>query len=618
MKKSIIIVLLILTNLIKIVINKKVNKSSKKKQLFNAVYRIDSLKNGLSLSIENNQLLLSNKKEGKEEHFRIRPSNSNSNLYYIQSSLFNLFLGVNDKDEIILYNKNDTEIVNEIYWNIIKINKKEFLIQNNYTKKFIEYDNYILKCSDDLTELINIDNIKKNNISNFFKFSFLKLYEEVELKPKHINIIEKEPIDVVIKYIDLTDTTLNREGIKQSNKDFDNEELRYCIRSILEYIPWIRKIFILMPNEKVKYFKPKNEIKEKIIYIKDKDLLGFDCSDSHTFQFNLFKMKNYGLSENFILMDDDYFFGKPINKSQFFYYDEKQKKVLPNIITDEFNEIMENETIKEYNKLFSNKYMIKPYSLNCFKLQKLATFKLLLEQYKKPLINAGFTHNAIALNLNDIKEIYELIKNKYEYSYEVLFSKDRSILGLQSHSLFNSYALNIKKRKVNIIPYGYYDIGNLEDKNLDIEMFVINNAGGRLYEKLEYEKEKIILDRKFNKPTPYEIISYNISDNNINNEKLNELIQKDNKDKENNELNKTVNDLNFNRNKNKENNTFIIFGFVLLFFLVIIFIYIVNLTYFISSKNSSNNSSIDKFQDHNSYHKKSKKKYSEDEKMLFQ
>ena len=121
-----------------------------------------------------------------------------------------------------------------------------------------------------------------------------------------------------------------------------------------------------MPNEKVKYFKPQNEINDKIIYVKDKDLLGFDSSDSHTFHFNLFKMKDFGLSENFILMDDDYFFGKPINKSQFFYYDEKQKKVLPSIITDEFNEIMENETIKEYNKLFDNKYTIKPNSFNFF------------------------------------------------------------------------------------------------------------------------------------------------------------------------------------------------------------------------------------------------------------
>ena len=41
----------------------------------------------------------------------------------------------------------------------------------------------------------------------------------------------------ISNYIDLSDKTLNREGIKQINKDEDNEELRYSVRSILKYIP---------------------------------------------------------------------------------------------------------------------------------------------------------------------------------------------------------------------------------------------------------------------------------------------------------------------------------------------------------------------------------------------
>ena len=108
------------------------------------------------------------------------------------------------------------------------------------------------------------------------------IYEEVKITPEQEKLIEKEPIDIVIKYIDLTDKTLNRTGIKQLKKDQDNEELRYSVRSILENIPWVRKIFILMPNEKVKYFKPYEEIKEKIIYVKDKDLLNYD-SDNNIF-----------------------------------------------------------------------------------------------------------------------------------------------------------------------------------------------------------------------------------------------------------------------------------------------------------------------------------------------
>ena len=51
------------------------------------------------------------------------------------------------------------------------------------------------------------------------------------------DLLEKEPIDVLIKYIDLTDKTLNRTGIHQIKKDFDNCELKYSVRSILQNIP---------------------------------------------------------------------------------------------------------------------------------------------------------------------------------------------------------------------------------------------------------------------------------------------------------------------------------------------------------------------------------------------
>ena len=92
-----------------------------------------------------------------------------------------------------------------------------------------------------------------------------------------------------------------------------------------------------MPNEKVKYFKEPEEIKDKIIYIKDKDLVGFDSSSSPIFQFNLWRMKQFGLSENFILMDDDYFIGKPLLKSNFFY--EENGKVYPALVTGDYYEL---------------------------------------------------------------------------------------------------------------------------------------------------------------------------------------------------------------------------------------------------------------------------------------
>ena len=76
--------------------------------------------------------------------------------------------------------------------------------------------------------------------------------------------LDDEPVDVIIKYIDLTDKHLKREGVPQIKKDYDNEELRYALRSIDKNMPWVRKTFIVMPNEKVRFLKDKDR---KGVYI---------------------------------------------------------------------------------------------------------------------------------------------------------------------------------------------------------------------------------------------------------------------------------------------------------------------------------------------------------------
>ena len=423
----------------------------------------------------------------------------------------------------------------KIKWNIIKLKDNKFLIQNVFSKNFLElvtlktsfFKYYNPICSN------NISSDNYNNASDAFKFSFLKLFEEVELKPEHIEIIEKEPIDVLIKYIDLSDKTLNREGIIHIKKDEEHGEIRYCVRSILENIPWIRKIFILMPNERVKYFKPIEEISDKFVYVKDKDFLGFESENSNVFQYNLYKMSNFGLSENFILMDDDYFIGKPIKKTDFFYYDEQQKKVLPSLINDYFYEINENNIKRQYYYFKYNKENINVHSSIGFRMFRITAYKLMIDNFKPPLINAEFTHNAIPLNLNDMKEIYDLIIQKYEDINKTLNSLKRTPYDIQTQLLSSLYLLNIKKRKVKRIPYAYYDIKDLKNQKVDEELFVINTSGNRLYRDKEYKFAKLFLEKRFNKPTKYETFFEEINLKDEEKEKNEE--NKKNEEKEENE-----------------------------------------------------------------------------------
>ena len=251
--------------------------------LSNEIYRISSLSNGFYFTIYNNELILSN----IQNNFRLIPIESNQ--YYIELRYLNKKLGINENNNIILYNNKENINNKKLIWYLIKINKNEYLIQNKFNQKFIEADNFKLKCSNNYYFFNNNDNY--TTINRNFIFNFLKLCEEQNLKKKYLQIIKDEPIDVVIKYIDLTDKSLNREGIKQIYKDNDNEELRYSIRSILEYISWVRKIYIIMPNKKVRFFKSIKEINEKIIYINDKQFLGFDSANIFAFTFSLYKLK---------------------------------------------------------------------------------------------------------------------------------------------------------------------------------------------------------------------------------------------------------------------------------------------------------------------------------------
>ena len=120
------------------------------------------------------------------------------------------------------------------------------------TKKFWKTKNLIYpECSSEIIFYNNQTLINISLIDFTVKFKIRKLYEELRIKSEYLQIIQKEPIDVLIKYIDLSDPNLNREGIKHIKKDEDNGELKYCLRSIFKYIPWIRKIFILMPNDRL-------------------------------------------------------------------------------------------------------------------------------------------------------------------------------------------------------------------------------------------------------------------------------------------------------------------------------------------------------------------------------
>ena len=462
----------------------------------NGIYIIKNY-NDIYLTIKNNNILLSN----IQTHFRL--NNVFNNIYYIKTKITNKFLGLNDNNDIILYGKKENINKKKIFWSLFNIHNNQFCIKNNYNNLFIESNNNYIKCQNKLTRL-NFNNYSQFLTNKSFIFTLLRISKDKIGNKTFLNYIKRESIDVLIKYIDLSDNNLNRSGIKQIYKDIDNEELKFSIRSILVNIPWIRKIFILMPNNKVKFLKSINEINDKIIYIKDNDLIGFDCANIFAFSFNLYKMEKFGISKNFIYMEDDFFIGKPLKKYDFFYYDSFTKKVFPYIITKHFHERNKSELINKYNNLYKKIDFIHPHSGEGWWLSIYNTENYFFEKYNKTFITTQFTHNAIPENIDDIKEIFKEIKN-YKYIKETLYSKERHIKTLNQPHFYNLYQINIKHKIVNTIPYKYFAIESINKIKITTPLYVLNTGGNHRPLNRHYKLQRKIMEKIFSSYNIYEL-----------------------------------------------------------------------------------------------------------------
>ena len=458
--------------------------------LSNGIYKIKYQDLYLNFYHKHNKFYFSrNTSLSRSSLFRIyNKFDNNTSDYLIESLKHNkkLFSKHNKVLSDTKYEKSNKNF----FWSFINNNKSSVIIRNK-NGCYIQISSF--------NEVTCIDSIQKAS-----KFYLLKIYEEVNHTQEDIKLIEKEPIDILIKYIDLNDPNLKRNGIHQINKDFDNEEIKYSIRSILKNIPWIRKIFILMPNEKVRYFKEPEEIKEKIIYVKDKDLIGFDSSSSLVFQFRYWKMKNFNISDNFLALDDDCFIGKPLEKTDFFYV--KNKTVLPLIINSkllEFKKAGVESNIYYYKRAI--KKTKQEQGFNEFQYTKQLTYLFIMNALsRKKIIVPKFTHNAIPINVNELKEIYELI-DKSKFKETTLYSTYRHKRSLQFQTFYLGYTFNKYQKKIHNIPHKLIRFQNTLHSRFDYALFCINTNAHQNSGKSK-KQFLIKMEKLFPEKSPYEII----------------------------------------------------------------------------------------------------------------
>lgn len=96
----------------------------------------------------------------------------------------------------------------------------------------------------------------------------------------------------------------------------NNDELRYSLRSVSQYAPWLHKIFIITDNQTPNWLdksNPKIQLVDHTEFIPAECL---PCFNSCLIEYFLSRIP--GLSEHFLYANDDMFINKPVKISDFF------------------------------------------------------------------------------------------------------------------------------------------------------------------------------------------------------------------------------------------------------------------------------------------------------------
>ncbi|KHD05939.2 hypothetical protein PN36_11460 [Candidatus Thiomargarita nelsonii] len=196
-----------------------------------------------------------------------------------------------------------------------------------------------------------IQNVKeytyKNGIkpSTIFKLSLAQRnkptyekYEQILTQRRYQQQIQWQEIDVVYLWVDPND--LNWQTLKNNfTKDkiwptdsvstsrfADHDELRYSLRSLEQYAPWVRHIYIVtMLGQCPAWLKRSHP---KITLVDHTEIIPPDylpTFNSNTIQCHVHRIAN--LSDNFILMDDDVFFGNEVLFDDFIEAENGKMKV---------------------------------------------------------------------------------------------------------------------------------------------------------------------------------------------------------------------------------------------------------------------------------------------------
>lgn len=222
----------------------------------------------------------------------------------------------------------------------------------------------------------------------------------------------------------------------------DNDELKYSLRSVEHFATWINTIFIVTNGQVPKWLDTKNS---RVKIINHNEIMpeeALPTFNSEAIETCLDRIP--GLSEHFILANDDFFFLKKVDQSYFF-----SEEGIPifRMVEHQWDSNLINSNTYCYNVLFS---------------QNLVTQKLNIS-----LSNMETTHSFMPITKTLFRECKECFKNEF---YNTTIQRFRKPYSVQK-TILAFYALGQKKGILNL---SKKTSGKVED--LCINLTSIENA----------------------------------------------------------------------------------------------------------------------------------------------
>lgn len=259
------------------------------------------------------------------------------------------------------------------------------------------------------------------------------------------NHFNQYPVDIVYTWVDGSDVkwvkkrNVAKKQIQQKISSsateemrfLDNDELKYSLRSIAQFAPWVRNIFIVTDGQTPAWI---NNTHPDIKIINHTEIFN-SATDLPTFNSNAIELRLHhieGLSEHFLYFNDDVFLGKHVKQTYFFNTNgmpkvfvshriKKRKSLLnpaflPGIKNNEFWHAVINSRriISEYYKKnipYYFRHGIKPMrKSDLFKLEKI--FEM---EFKKTTSNKFRTFDDVSIHA--VAGFYGIINDKRNKKY---------------------------------------------------------------------------------------------------------------------------------------------------------------------------------------------------------